>query len=130
MWPSRHRSGAPGFAADKRGLYRDQHGPGDPDPDLLMAEKHKNSTQFVVRRFKRGEEMKFSFRMKKELMWFQGSDHAYYTSKVYGPGDAPAKDLWVNIQGGQWKVLRFLSNSHRHAEVGFEHVTYCNDSLQ
>ncbi|XP_023820626.1 plexin domain-containing protein 2-like isoform X1 [Oryzias latipes] len=92
MWPSRHRSGAPGFAADKRGLYRDQHGPGDPDPDLLMAEKHKNSTQFV------------------------GSDHAYYTSKVYGPGDAPAKDLWVNIQGGQWKVLRFLSNSHRHAE--------------
>lgn len=53
---------------------------------------------------------------------FQGSDHAYYTSRIYGPGDARGKDLWVNVRGGQWKVLGFLSNSHRQAEVRYEDV--------
>ncbi|XP_024129951.1 plexin domain-containing protein 2 isoform X1 [Oryzias melastigma] len=89
VWPSGLRTGASGFAADRRGLYRDQE---DLDPDLLMAEKLRNSTQIV------------------------GSDHAYYTSRIYGPGDARGKDLWVNVRGGQWKVLGFLSNSHRQAE--------------
>ncbi|KAM4557403.1 plexin domain-containing protein 2 [Fundulus diaphanus] len=46
-------------------------------------------------------------------------DHVYYTSKLYGPGDAPSKHLWVNIretERGKWKVLHFLSSTHRQAE--------------
>uniref|UniRef100_UPI0037E8FD16 plexin domain-containing protein 2-like n=1 Tax=Semicossyphus pulcher TaxID=241346 RepID=UPI0037E8FD16 len=94
-WASRPRSGAPGWAADERGLYRDQHKPEESDPDLLMEEGHDNSTQIV------------------------DIDHAYYTSKIYGPGDAAGKELWVNIEEmkeDEWKVSGFLSSTHRQAE--------------
>lgn len=55
-WASRPRSGAPGWGADKRGHYRDQHQPEESDSDLLMEEGHDNSTQIVVKLFtaKRG----------------------------------------------------------------------------
>ncbi|XP_070701604.1 plexin domain-containing protein 2 [Pempheris klunzingeri] len=94
-WASRPRSGTPGWAADKRGLYRDQHQPDELDPDLLMEEGHNNSTQIV------------------------DIDHAYYTSKIYGPGDTASKELWVNIdemEEDEWKVCGFLSSTHRQAE--------------
>lgn len=48
-WTSRPRSGAPDWAADQRGDYRDQHQPEGSDPDLLMEEGHGNSTQSVVK---------------------------------------------------------------------------------
>ncbi|XP_023259424.1 plexin domain-containing protein 2-like [Seriola lalandi dorsalis] len=94
-WVSRPRSGAPGWAADKRDHYRDQHQPEESDPDLLMEEGHDNSTQIV------------------------DIDHAYYTSKIYSPGDAARKELWVNIdemEEDDWKVRGFLSSTHRQAE--------------
>ncbi|XP_056247661.1 plexin domain-containing protein 2-like isoform X1 [Seriola aureovittata] len=94
-WVSRPRSGAPGWAADKRDHYRDQHQPEESDPDLLMEEGHDNSTQIV------------------------DIDHAYYTSKIYSPGDAASKELWVNIdemEEDDWKVRGFLSSTHRQAE--------------
>ncbi|TKS79614.1 Plexin domain-containing protein 2 [Collichthys lucidus] len=94
-WASRPRSGAPGWAADKRGHYRDQHQPEESDPDLLMEEGHDNSTQIV------------------------DIDHAYYTSKIYGPGETASKDLWVNIdeqEEDKWKFCGFLSSTHRQAE--------------
>ncbi|KAM7400352.1 hypothetical protein PAMA_004847 [Pampus argenteus] len=94
-WASRPGSGSPGWAADKRGHYRDQHLPEESDPDLLMEEGHDNSTQIV------------------------DIDHAYYTSKIYGPADAASKDLWVNIDEmdeDDWKVHGFLSSTHRQAE--------------
>lgn len=51
----------------------------------------------------------------------QDTDHAYYTSKIYGPGDAAGKELWVNLdeteEEGEWKVHGFLSSAHRQAEV-------------
>lgn len=51
----------------------------------------------------------------------QDVDHVYYTSKIYGLGDAASKNLWVSeTDGGQWTVLNFLSNTHRHAEVSVE----------
>ncbi|XP_040911866.1 plexin domain-containing protein 2-like [Toxotes jaculatrix] len=90
-WASRPRSGAPGWAADKRGHYRNQHQPEESDPDLLMG----NSTQIVH------------------------IDHAYYTSKIYSPGDTASKELWVNIdemEEDEWKVRGFLSSTHRQAE--------------
>ncbi|KAM6920007.1 plexin domain-containing protein 2 [Lycodopsis pacificus] len=89
------RSGAPGWAADKRGHYRDQHKPEESDPDLLLDEGHNNSTQIV------------------------DMDHAYYTSKMYGCGDAASKELWVNIdemEEDEWKACGFLSNTYRQAE--------------
>ncbi|XP_068593970.1 plexin domain-containing protein 2, partial [Cebidichthys violaceus] len=89
------RSGAPGWAADKRGHYRDQHKPEESDPDLLLDEGHNNSTQIV------------------------NMDHAYYTSKIYGSGDAASKELWVNIdeiEEDEWKACGFLSNTYRQAE--------------
>ncbi|XP_056277842.1 plexin domain-containing protein 2-like isoform X2 [Pseudoliparis swirei] len=88
------RSGAPGWAADKRGHYRDQHQPEDSDPDLLLDEGHNNSTQIV------------------------DIDHAYYTSKLYGSGDAASKELWVNVDQVQeeWKVCGSLSSTYRQAE--------------
>ncbi|XP_029309226.1 plexin domain-containing protein 2 [Cottoperca gobio] len=90
------RSGAPSSAADKRGHYRDQHQPEEADPDLLMEEGHDNSSQIV------------------------DIDHAYYTSKVYGSGDAASKELWVNVdemeEEEEWKVCGFLSSTHRQAE--------------
>lgn len=45
------RSGAPGWAADNRGHYRDQHQPEESDPDLLMEDGHDNATQIVVMLF-------------------------------------------------------------------------------
>ncbi|XP_044077005.1 plexin domain-containing protein 2-like isoform X2 [Siniperca chuatsi] len=93
-WASRPRSGAPGWAADKRGHYRDQQLE-ESDPDLLMKEGQDNSTQIV------------------------DVDHTYYTSKIYGPGDAANKELWVNldeIEEDEWKVCGFLSSTHRQAE--------------
>ncbi|XP_075339442.1 plexin domain-containing protein 2 [Odontesthes bonariensis] len=87
--------GSADWATHKRGHYRDQHQPEGSDPDLLMEEGHNNSTQIV------------------------DIDHVYYTSKIHGPGDAAGKELWVNVnetQGEQWKVLSFLSSTHRQAE--------------
>ncbi|XP_043990592.1 plexin domain-containing protein 2-like [Gambusia affinis] len=46
-------------------------------------------------------------------------DHVYYTSKLYGAGDALSQYLWVNddqTDGEKWRVLQFLSSSHRQAE--------------
>ncbi|XP_014827926.1 PREDICTED: plexin domain-containing protein 2-like [Poecilia mexicana] len=46
-------------------------------------------------------------------------DHVYYTSKIYGPGDALSQNLWVNVgqtDGEKWRVLQFLSSSHIQAE--------------
>ncbi|KAG7228995.1 hypothetical protein INR49_013228 [Caranx melampygus] len=85
----------PGWAADKRDHYRDQYQPEESDSDLLMEEGQDNSTQIV------------------------DNDHAYYTSKIYGPGDAASKELWVNIdemEEDEWKVRGFLSSTHRQAE--------------
>ncbi|XP_026168770.1 plexin domain-containing protein 2 [Mastacembelus armatus] len=92
---SRPRPEAPGWATDNRGRYRDRHQPQESDPDLLMEERPNNFTQIV------------------------DADHAYYISKIYGPGDAASKELWVNIddmEENQWKVHGFLSNTHRQAE--------------
>ncbi|XP_077955628.1 plexin domain-containing protein 2 isoform X3 [Gasterosteus aculeatus] len=92
---NKRRSGAPGWAADKRGHYRDQHRPEESDPDLLLDEGHNNSTQIV------------------------DMDHVYYTSKIYGSGDAGSKELWVNIdemEKDEWKVCGFLSSTYRQAE--------------
>ncbi|XP_061588561.1 plexin domain-containing protein 2 [Cololabis saira] len=92
---SEPRTGAPDWAADKRGLYREQQQAEEPDPELLVEEGHNNSAQIV------------------------DTDHIYYTSKIYGPGDAWGKELWVNIddvEGRRWKVLGFLSSTHRQVE--------------
>ncbi|XP_076601247.1 plexin domain-containing protein 2 [Chaetodon auriga] len=89
------RPGLPGWAADKRGHYRDRHQPEESDVDLLMEEGHDNSTQIV------------------------DIDHAYYTSKIYSPGDTAGKELWVNVdemEEDEWKVCGFLSSAHRQAE--------------
>ncbi|XP_032387656.1 plexin domain-containing protein 2 isoform X2 [Etheostoma spectabile] len=86
--------GAPGWAADNRGHYRDQHQSEESDPDLLM-DGHDNATQIV------------------------DIDPAYYTSKIYGSGDSASKELWVNIdemEEDAWKVCGFLSSTHRQAE--------------
>lgn len=56
----------------------------------------------------------------------QGIDHAYYTSKIYGPGDAASKELWVNmddVDEDQWRVHGFVSSAHRQAEVS-DSVSY------
>ncbi|XP_037537286.1 plexin domain-containing protein 2 [Nematolebias whitei] len=94
MWASRFRTRDSVWAADKRAHYKDQHQPEEASPDVHMKEKQDNSTQIV------------------------DVDHLYYTSKIFGPGDASGKILWVNVDKteGQWKVLSFLSNTHRHAE--------------
>ncbi|XP_029930432.1 plexin domain-containing protein 2 [Myripristis murdjan] len=94
-WTSRAKSEAPGWATDKRGHYRDQHLPEESDPDLLTEEGHDNSSQIV------------------------DVDHAYYTSKIYGPGDPASKELWVDIdemEEDSWKAHGFLSSTHRQAE--------------
>uniref|UniRef100_A0A667XGW6 Plexin domain containing 2a n=1 Tax=Myripristis murdjan TaxID=586833 RepID=A0A667XGW6_9TELE len=49
----------------------------------------------------------------------QDVDHAYYTSKIYGPGDPASKELWVDIdemEEDSWKAHGFLSSTHRQAE--------------
>ncbi|KAM3604931.1 uncharacterized protein V6R79_018182 [Siganus canaliculatus] len=91
-WTSRTR--VPDWAAEKRGRYRDQHQP--QDPDLLMEERHDNSTQII------------------------NIDHAYYTSKIYSPGDAASKEFWVNfddMEEDECKVCGVLSSTHRQAEM-------------
>lgn len=49
----------------------------------------------------------------------QNVDHAYYTSKIYGPGDRAGRELWVDVEemGEEWKGRGFLSSAHRQAEV-------------
>ncbi|XP_010774046.1 plexin domain-containing protein 2 [Notothenia coriiceps] len=89
--PTERSPRAPGWAADKRGHYRDKHQPEEPDPELLMEEGHDNSTQIV------------------------DIDHAYYTSKVYGSGDG--RDLWVKVEEeDEVKLCGLLSSTHRQAE--------------
>lgn len=48
-WTSRPQPGAPGWAAEKRGRYRDQHQVEEADPDLLVEEDDENSTRTVVK---------------------------------------------------------------------------------
>ncbi|RVE62058.1 hypothetical protein OJAV_G00176880 [Oryzias javanicus] len=81
-----------------------------------MAEKLQNSTRIVVRAQPGNEVSVTTAETDGADVSFQGGDHAYYTSRIYGAADARSKDLWVNVRGGQWKVLRVLSNSHRQAE--------------
>lgn len=50
----------------------------------------------------------------------QDIDHTYYTSKIYSPGDANSKELWVK-RDDVWKVCTFLSSSYRQTEVGICH---------
>ncbi|KAG7488509.1 hypothetical protein MATL_G00034820 [Megalops atlanticus] len=48
----------------------------------------------------------------------EDTDHNYYTSKTYGPGDPASKDLWVNIDQmdkEKVKIHGILSNTHRQA---------------
>uniref|UniRef100_A0A3Q0RDE5 Plexin domain containing 2a n=1 Tax=Amphilophus citrinellus TaxID=61819 RepID=A0A3Q0RDE5_AMPCI len=93
-WTSRPRSGAPGRTADKWGRYRNQHKSEESDSDVLTEDEPSNSTQIDI-------------------------DHVYYTSKIYGPGDAAGKELWLNIskmEEDQQKVRGFLSSTHRQAE--------------
>ncbi|XP_008332743.1 plexin domain-containing protein 2 [Cynoglossus semilaevis] len=95
MWPSRPLSRAPGYAADKRNHYRDQHQTEESDVDLMMEESHDNTSQIV------------------------DTDHTYYTSKTYGLGDVAGKEHWVNVdqmEEGEWRVRGFLSNTSRQAE--------------
>lgn len=50
----------------------------------------------------------------------QDIDHVYYTSKIYGSGDAAGKELWLNVsrmEEDQQKACGFLSTTHRQAEV-------------
>ncbi|XP_041847756.1 plexin domain-containing protein 2-like isoform X2 [Melanotaenia boesemani] len=92
-WAPGSGTGVPDWAAHKRSHYRDQHQV--EESDLLMEERHDNSTQIV------------------------DIDHVYYTSKIHGPGVAAGKELWVDIdemEGEQWRVLGFLSSTHRQAE--------------
>uniref|UniRef100_A0A8C6ZTD2 Plexin domain containing 1 n=1 Tax=Nothoprocta perdicaria TaxID=30464 RepID=A0A8C6ZTD2_NOTPE len=45
-------------------------------------------------------------------------DHSYYVSRSYGPGDAAARRLWVDLaagNGSQVKIHGILSNTHRQA---------------
>nr|XP_025970496.1 plexin domain-containing protein 1 [Dromaius novaehollandiae] len=45
-------------------------------------------------------------------------DHSYYVSRTYGPGEARAKGLWVDVaaaDGSPAKVHGILSNTHRQA---------------
>uniref|UniRef100_A0A8B9GGE9 Plexin domain containing 1 n=2 Tax=Amazona TaxID=12929 RepID=A0A8B9GGE9_9PSIT len=45
-------------------------------------------------------------------------NHSYYVSRVYGPGDARLRGLWVNLataNRSQVKIHGILSNTHRQA---------------
>uniref|UniRef100_A0A674NB84 Plexin domain containing 2a n=1 Tax=Takifugu rubripes TaxID=31033 RepID=A0A674NB84_TAKRU len=60
------------------------------------------------------------------LILAQDIDHTYYTSKIYGPGDAASKELWVK-RDDMWKVCSFLSSSYRQTErvtLSFEFPFY------
>ncbi|KAI3374793.1 hypothetical protein L3Q82_021347 [Scortum barcoo] len=59
------------------------------------------------------------FILKELIDLFQDIDHTYYISKIYSPGDAAGKDLWVNVdemEEDEWKVFGSLSSTHRQAE--------------
>ncbi|XP_040923962.1 plexin domain-containing protein 2 isoform X2 [Betta splendens] len=88
-WASRPTEGLPHQTPGIRGRYRGQHLPQDAAPDLLMK-KHNNPTQIV------------------------DVGHAYYTSKIHGPGDGAARELWVDPD--QWEAHGVLSGAHRRAE--------------
>uniref|UniRef100_A0A8B9GEZ6 Plexin domain containing 1 n=1 Tax=Amazona collaria TaxID=241587 RepID=A0A8B9GEZ6_9PSIT len=48
----------------------------------------------------------------------QEDNHSYYVSRVYGPGDARLRGLWVNLataNRSQVKIHGILSNTHRQA---------------
>ncbi|KAM6041999.1 plexin domain-containing protein 1 [Chlamydotis macqueenii] len=45
-------------------------------------------------------------------------NHSYYVSRIYGPGDARLRGLWVDMaaaSGSQAKIHGILSNTHRQA---------------
>ncbi|RMC01400.1 hypothetical protein DUI87_21838 [Hirundo rustica rustica] len=45
-------------------------------------------------------------------------NHSYYVSRLYGPGDARRRGLWVDLaaaNGSQVKIHGILSNTHRQA---------------
>lgn len=91
--PPSPRPGARGRTAEIRGHYRDQFKA--EESDVLLEEAHDTSAQII------------------------DVDHAYYMSKIYSPGDAARKELWVNITELQREKARlhgFLSNIHRQAE--------------
>lgn len=50
------------------------------------------------------------------LILGQDINHIYYTSTIYGPGDAASKELWVN-RDQTWKVCAFPSSSYRQTQV-------------
>ncbi|MED6274524.1 hypothetical protein CHARACLAT_017367 [Characodon lateralis] len=94
-WASKPRPMDPMLALYKHGHYREQHKPEESQPKLLEEEGQQKANRIV------------------------DIDHVYYTSKVYGPGDAPSKYLWVNIsemKREEWKVLQLLSSTHRQTE--------------
>ncbi|XP_047224409.1 plexin domain-containing protein 2-like [Girardinichthys multiradiatus] len=94
-WASKPRPRDPMLALYKHGHYREQHKPEESQPKLLEEEGQQKANRIV------------------------DIDHVYYTSKVYGPGDAPSKYLWVNIsemKREEWKVFRLLSSTHRQTE--------------
>ncbi|XP_062900284.1 plexin domain-containing protein 2 [Mobula hypostoma] len=48
----------------------------------------------------------------------ENTDHNYYTSRTFGPGDAAMKELWVNMEQmdkDKVKIHGILSNTHRQA---------------
>ncbi|KFW81524.1 Plexin domain-containing protein 1, partial [Manacus vitellinus] len=48
----------------------------------------------------------------------QEDNHSYYVSRVFGPGEAQRKGLWVDMaaaNGSQVKIHGILSNTHRQA---------------
>ncbi|KFQ64356.1 Plexin domain-containing protein 1, partial [Pelecanus crispus] len=48
----------------------------------------------------------------------QEDNHSYYVSRIYGPGDARLRGLWVDMAAGnrnQVKIHGILSNTHRQA---------------
>lgn len=48
----------------------------------------------------------------------ENTDHNYYTSRTYGPGDAATSELWVNMEKmekDKVKIHGILSNTHRQA---------------
>uniref|UniRef100_A0A8C0HLY8 Plexin domain containing 1 n=1 Tax=Buteo japonicus TaxID=224669 RepID=A0A8C0HLY8_9AVES len=50
----------------------------------------------------------------------QEDNHSYYVSRIYGPGDARLRGLWVDMAAAnrsQVKIHGILSNTHRQASV-------------
>ncbi|KAM9323117.1 plexin domain-containing protein 2 [Pholidichthys leucotaenia] len=94
-WASGVKYGATGWKGDKKDHSQDQEQAVNSEADLLMEDRRHNATRIV------------------------DTDHAYYTSKVYGSKEALSKNLWVNIdemEEDEWKAHGFLSSTHRQAE--------------